>query len=298
MYGFAGGIFGLMSINTLAAISMDRHYVITNPLQAARTMTKRRSMMYVLFVWIYSAIWSSPPLFGWGGKYKPDGFQTSCTFDYVTQDTGNYIFNLCMYSFSFAIPVMMIFYCYTGIVKEMFKHGAEMRKQASKMGATMAKGDQDKKTEFKTAKISAVTVATFLLSWTPYAIIGICGLVFPHEDKFVTPMMSEIAVMFAKASAAYNPVIYALSHPKFQIELHKRFPFLMCCCKPVVEKSRYGSQVSVTRTSGKSSVTGISENTSSVDMDVGSPNAIPTVSAKATTAPKSPTSHKAGGQCS
>ena len=32
-YGLIGGIFGLMSINTMAAIAVDRYYAIARPLQ-------------------------------------------------------------------------------------------------------------------------------------------------------------------------------------------------------------------------------------------------------------------------
>ena len=77
-----------------------------------------------------------------------------------------------------------------------------------------------------------MTIGTFLLSWVPYASVGLLGMTQPWEAKAVTPLMSEIAVMFAKASAAYNPVIYALSHPKFRAEIDKKFPFLLLFCKP------------------------------------------------------------------
>lgn len=211
---------------------MDRHYVITNPLQVAGTMTMRHAMMSLVFVWIWSFIWSSPPLFGWGGRYKPDGFQTSCTFDYVTQTTNNITFNLCMYSFSFVVPVVLIFYYYIGIVREMFRHSRQLKKQTNKADSTVTQRDHDKKNEFQIAKVAAITVLSFLVSWTPYAVIGVCGLIFKPEDKKITPVMSEIAVMFAKASAAYNPVIYAFSHPKFRAELGRRFPILIGCCPP------------------------------------------------------------------
>ena len=37
-YGLIGGIFGLMSINTMAAIAIDRYYAIARPLQVCTTL--------------------------------------------------------------------------------------------------------------------------------------------------------------------------------------------------------------------------------------------------------------------
>ncbi len=54
------------------------------------------------------------------------------------------------------------------------------------------------------------SILAFLLSWVPYAIVAAFGLVKPHSEMFVTPLLSEIPVMFAKASAFWNPLIYAL----------------------------------------------------------------------------------------
>ena len=37
-----------------------------------------------------------------------------------------------------------------------------------------------------------------------------------HDPTFVTPLMSELPVVMAKTSAVYNPIIYALSHPRYR----------------------------------------------------------------------------------
>lgn len=59
-------------------------------------------------------------------------------------------------------------------------------------------------------QVAATSIGAYLLSWVPYATIAALGLMKPHSEAWVTPLMSEIPVMFAKASAAWNPLIYAL----------------------------------------------------------------------------------------
>ena len=43
-----------------------------------------------------------------------------------------------------------------------------------------------------------------------------------HDSSFVTPLMSELPILMAKSSAVYNPIIYALSHPRYrEVGLYK-----------------------------------------------------------------------------
>ena len=60
---------------------------------------------------------------------------------------------------------------------------------------------------FQTA---AISIGSFILSWSPYAAIALLGMMSTHENRMLLhPLMSEIPVVIAKASAAYNPIIYA-----------------------------------------------------------------------------------------
>jgi r-opsin len=47
-----------------------------------------------------------------------------------------------------------------------------------------------------------------------------------HDSSFVTALMSELPIICAKTSALYNPIIYALSHPKYRECLKELYPWL------------------------------------------------------------------------
>ncbi|KAH9498863.1 hypothetical protein Btru_004890 [Bulinus truncatus] len=227
LYGLVGGIFGLMSINTLAAIAFDRYNVIARPIKASRSLSYRKAFFMLVFVWIWSTTWTIPPLFGWGA-YIPEGFQTSCTFDYLTRNDYFRSYILCLYIFGFCFPLAVIMYCYYFIYRAVAIHEKEMGQMAKKLNAEIRQGQSAKKAEIKTARIAMTIVITFLLSWVPYATVALIAQFGPAE--LVTPYVSELPVMFAKASAMHNPMIYALSHPRFREALDKRFPWLLCCC--------------------------------------------------------------------
>lgn len=71
MYAFCGALFGITSMITLLAISIDRYIVITKPLQAIHWNSKRRTALAIVLVWLYSLAWSLAPLLGWSECTTP-----------------------------------------------------------------------------------------------------------------------------------------------------------------------------------------------------------------------------------
>ncbi|PAA91957.1 hypothetical protein BOX15_Mlig026184g1 [Macrostomum lignano] len=228
LYGFFGGVLGFVSIHTLALISMDRYFVIAQPFEALKRLTYTRAIVMVFFAWLLALLWAIPPFFGYG-YFVPEGFQTSCTFDYLSQDKGNLIFNGLMYSCGFVLPLSIIFFCYYKIVRAVRSHELELIKMATKMGGHSMKS-ADQKSDLKTAKIALITISLYLLSWTPYATVAFLSLIGKRDH--LNQYTSELPVLAAKTSAIYNPIIYSLSHPKFRAVLEKKFPWLLCCCPP------------------------------------------------------------------
>ena len=126
------------------------------------------------------------------------------------------------------------------IINAVRKHEIEMKKTAKKLNAEMRTNQDKQRMEVRVTKIAFAIVVLYMLSWTPYAVVALIGQF--GDAKFVTPFWSEIPVLFAKASAMHDPIVYALSHPKFRAALHERLPWLMCCCKP---DERVDSQTSM-----------------------------------------------------
>jgi r-opsin len=107
---------------------------------------------------------------------------------------------------------------YYFIVQAIFKHEDELRQQAKKMNVTSLRSNADQETvsaEIRAAKIAIINVTLWIFAWTPFTAISMVGTWY--DNSFVTPLMlSELPVLCAKTSALYNPIIYALSHPKYR----------------------------------------------------------------------------------
>ena len=115
-YGFLSGFSGTCSILSLAAVAIDRYLVISRPLDLAKKPTRTWSYITIGLIWLYSAVFASLPLFG-ASKYVPEGYLTSCSFDYLSGDIATRIFIFIYFLAAWLCPLVIIAYCYTAIVR-------------------------------------------------------------------------------------------------------------------------------------------------------------------------------------
>ncbi|KAJ9581723.1 hypothetical protein L9F63_023111, partial [Diploptera punctata] len=76
--------------------------------------------------WMYCLLMAVPPLCGWS-TYGPEGFLTSCSWDYLTRSTNNRSYYIYLLTLGFILPVTVIAYCYTFILAAIYAHSREMR---------------------------------------------------------------------------------------------------------------------------------------------------------------------------
>uniref|UniRef100_A0A8C5E152 Melanopsin-B-like n=1 Tax=Gouania willdenowi TaxID=441366 RepID=A0A8C5E152_GOUWI len=211
IYAFCGALFGITSMINLLAISIDRYIVITKPLQAIRWTSARRTCLIIILVWLYSLAWSLAPLLGWS-SYIPEGLMTSCTWDYVTSTPANKSYTLMLCCFVFFIPLGIISYCYLWMFLAI-RH-AKLRKLGSHVRKSALIQQQSIKTEWKLAKIAFVVIIVFVLSWSPYACVTL--IAWAGYGNILNPYSKAVPAVIAKASAIYNPFIYAIIHSKYR----------------------------------------------------------------------------------
>ncbi len=145
----------------------------------------------------------------------------------------SYILASCF--FQYGGPILVIMGCYYFIVKAVFHHEEELRQQAKKMNVTSLRNnsEQDEVTaEMRIAKIAIINIMLWIFAWTPFTAISMIGTWI--SPTYITALVSEIPIICAKTSAVYNPIVYALSHPKYRECLKEICPWLCI----VVEKKK------------------------------------------------------------
>ncbi|XP_041826129.1 opsin 4xa isoform X1 [Melanotaenia boesemani] len=223
MYAFCGALFGITSMINLLAISLDRYIVITKPLQSIAWTSARRTCLSIALVWLYSFAWSLAPLLGWS-SYIPEGLMTSCTWDYVTSTPANKSYTLMLCCFVFFIPLGIISYCYLCMFLAIRHTSRDVEKLGSQMRQSTLIQQQSIKTEWKLAKIAFVVIIVFVLSWSPYACVTL--IAWAGYGSILNPYSKAVPAVIAKASAIYNPFIYAIVHSKYRDTLAEKVPCL------------------------------------------------------------------------
>lgn len=153
---------------------------------------------------------------------------TACGTDYFSWDLNNASYLQSYAVYVYITPLFLIIFCYSHIVKAVSAHERQMKEQAARMGVKSLRGDKDaqqKSTDCKLAKVALMTVSLWFMAWTPYFIINFSGL---YKPAIVTPLFSIWGSVFAKANTIYNPIIYAISHPKYKAALYQKMPWLQC----------------------------------------------------------------------
>lgn len=86
--------------------------------------------------------------------------------------------------------------------------------------------------EIRIAKVAVTNVSLWAAIWTPYAMVVLLAVI--GSTSSITPLVSQIPSFVAKTASCLNPIIYAMSHPKYREALSKEMP-----CLGVEEKVDY-----------------------------------------------------------
>lgn len=186
------------------------------PLNPTILNSKRlRSIIMIIFVWNYSFLFSIIPALDVGlSRYTPEGFLTSCSFDYLDHHIPARIFMFIFFISAWLIPLSIIVYCYARILNTVNK--TEVPMWSNRMRHQI---------EHKLISVVIKVIALWFLAWTPYAIVALLGIT--GNEQYVTPWTSMIPALFCKTAACINPYLYSMTHPHFRREilryLHSRF---------------------------------------------------------------------------
>ncbi|KAI5107849.1 melanopsin-A [Silurus meridionalis] len=245
LYAFCGALFGICSMITLMVIAVDRYFVITQPLNSINMLSKKRALLVLTFAWVYSLGWSLPPFFGWSA-YVPEGLMTSCTWDYMTFTPSVRAYTMLLFTFVFFIPLIIITYCYVFIFRAVRNSSQDVRKMNRNNTRDTLKRFNKMKKEWKMAKVALIVIMLFVISWSPYSLVALTA--FAGYADMLTPYMNSVPAVIAKASAIHNPIIYAITHPKYRVAIAKYIPFLrVLLCVPQRELQSFHSSFMSTR---------------------------------------------------
>ncbi|GAU92241.1 hypothetical protein RvY_04346-4, partial [Ramazzottius varieornatus] len=233
----------------MTSISIDRYCSITR--WATWHLSYAQVFRWIAALWVIAFTLIIPPLFGWS-RYVIEGIQTSCSFDWLTQEPVEKAYVLYLTVLGFFLPLIVIFVCYVRIIRYVVRHRQVMntagfvrvhssprlgeivlnsnqsinvcgvrddtRNSATLTGIYSEKSLEQRQViqdnDVKAATTCAIIVVLFVLAWGPYTVVALIGIW--GDQSLVTPYSNALPVLFCKTSAVYNPVVYALMNKRFR----------------------------------------------------------------------------------
>ncbi|XP_030648087.1 teleost multiple tissue opsin 3b [Chanos chanos] len=197
-YGFANALFGIVSMVSLAILSYERYSTILCYTKADVSDYKK-AWLSIAGCWLYSLLWTTPPLFGWS-SYGPEAPGTVCSVQWNQRSAGNVSYVSCLFIFCLLLPLLIMVFCYGRIL--MAIHGVARFKQTSA---------QRRETHILVMVICMVSC--YLLCWIPYGVVALLGTF--GRVGMLGPMASLVPSILAKSSTVLNPIIYVLFNNQF-----------------------------------------------------------------------------------
>ncbi|XP_037643425.1 vertebrate ancient opsin-like [Sebastes umbrosus] len=210
-YGFANSLFGIVSLISLAVLSYERYSTMVAPTEADSS-NYRKICLGIALSWVYSLIWTVPPLFGWS-SYGPEGPGTTCSVDWTARTANSISYIICLFVFCLIVPFLVIVYCYGKLLCAI--------RQVSGINISTSR-----KREQRVLFMVVIMVICYLLCWLPYGIMALLATFGP--PGLVTPVVSIVPSVLAKTSTVINPVIYVFMNKQF----YRCFQALLHCEAP------------------------------------------------------------------
>ncbi|XP_052010014.1 opsin-5-like [Xyrauchen texanus] len=208
--GFLILLFGLISINTLTAISVIR-YIKGCQSQHAHHISKHNIGLVIAVAWLCSLFWAGAPLLGWG-SYRARKYGT-CEIDWgqALYSVPFKLYVISIFFFNFFVPVSIIVFTYVSIIRKVNSSHKSSR------GGDVS--ERQRKIERNITRVSLILCAAFLLAWSPYAVISM----WSAWGYQIPPLNGILASLFAKSASFYNPFIYIGMSSKFRQDLKALF---------------------------------------------------------------------------
>ncbi|KAH9416944.1 receptor, partial [Dermatophagoides pteronyssinus] len=229
------------SILNLCVISLDRYWAITDPITYPSRMTPRKAFIFILSLWLCSALISFPAIVWWRAVAKQPIEPYRCNF---TDDVGYLVFSSII-SFYGPLTIMVFTYYRIYVVaceqNRSLKSGVKQiemscigfgggggghfnEQQIHSMNKNAKNSSQTSKR--KAAKTLGIVMGVFILCWLPFFVTNILMGICPNICIMKPDLVFSIVTWLGWLNSAMNPIIYACWSKDFR----RAFRKLLCSC--------------------------------------------------------------------
>lgn len=249
------------SILNLCAISVDRYWAITKPLEYGVKRTPRRMMLCVALVWLGAACITLPPLLILGNEHEDENGAPKCL---VCQYFGYQVYATLG---SFYIPLSVMLFVYYQIFRAARRIVLDEKRAQTRLENTMNGGNKEKPIETSTGTIIGsphqkklrfqlakerkasttlgIIMSAFTVCWLPFFILALMRPFIdgnPEDEPVVPRSLYPIFLWLGYANSLLNPVIYATLNRDFRKPFQEILYFRCSSLNLMMREDFYHSQ--------------------------------------------------------
>ncbi|RWS24799.1 gonadotropin-releasing hormone II receptor-like protein, partial [Leptotrombidium deliense] len=146
-------------------------------------------------------------------------FQQCVLFNYISDEEYRRMYNVFCVSMIYFVPLFVIIYCYSFIVKFIITHSKELRRNwyiTMNQNRLMTENiaiNRITLAKKKTILTTMLIVIAFLLCWTPYVLLIMWNQIHPSSASSLNYQLQDILFVFAVSNSCINPIVYG-NHKK------------------------------------------------------------------------------------
>lgn len=254
---FLNYCFIIVSMWTLALISIDRHLYCIYPFRYQDIMSHRRALVLAIMAWGLGLTFGSLPSFLRVVIY--DHAEIICAVDWENDPVKVLTYTISAFVLCFMTPVFVMAYCYHGLYKIAHRHAKQLqqrptgqiaveptnnsdvyneettvyiRRDEQVQNPDKRKKEENRAQERRTSRSSkairsiCIMIAAYLICNTPFSLTKLLKCVFSNND--VVPFyVNTLASWIAFVNPCCNPIIYSIYREDFKAALRKLFPTLL-----------------------------------------------------------------------
>ncbi|GAA6107219.1 delta-type opioid receptor [Tachysurus ichikawai] len=193
------------SIFTLTVMSVNRYIAVCHPVRSLAVRTPNRAKLVNVAVWVLASAIGVPVMIMGQVEVESNGIECMV----VLPDPQSYsepVFGICVFLFSFLIPVAIISICYGLMVRRL-------------RSVRLLSGSRSKDRNLRRiSQLVLAVVAAFVLCWMPVQVLALVQALgkvdLGGSQTSVAAMHFCIALGYANSSL--NPVLYAFLDENFK----------------------------------------------------------------------------------
>ena len=209
----------IVSMVTLAFISMDRYIAVVWPLQYTNVVTRRRVLTTLCWPWLQGVLFAAAPV--WQGWVHYDYWEAVCAINWEAggRDVQYYVIIACI--LCFLVPAGIMLFCYVNIIRQARLCHRHIRPMDPATAIS-----SNFKQAVKTITSLLVVVVVFFVCMTPFCLTKLLKVVISND--FIPGYVNLTSSYLEFLASLANPFIYGFFRREFRFAYYYIFWHLSC----------------------------------------------------------------------